>query len=273
MSGDFNRGMMRGMDLPLPPDTPTRETPLQETMCEACDERPATEHVDFDDGSDIDLCEECLVADPAVVAFGPVSGAAAPRLQEGAQPEPPQRDYLVWLSSDRLWWKSDSKGYSAQIVNAGRYTKEEAERIQASSGSDRGDIAVRYDSERMWELAIAADMDRADSTREIRRLRSALSASEARRQELERERDAWREAFDKELDLSGRRWGDIVELSAELASLRSQLSSMREVVELVRAEHTGGSAKGHCPICDALSTLPPTTEGLAASQTEEPTNG
>ena len=36
--------------------------------------------------------------------------------------------YLVYSREHNLWWRSEAKGYTSQIDDAGRYTEEEADR-------------------------------------------------------------------------------------------------------------------------------------------------
>ena len=44
--------------------------------------------------------------------------------------------YLIWSNEHQLWWQADSKGYTSNVAEAGRYTRAEA--IDIASGSRDG---------------------------------------------------------------------------------------------------------------------------------------
>lgn len=71
------------------------------------------------------------------------------------------RDYLIRCAGGEsgdlvLWWGPDRNGYTTNIDDAGRYTREEAERIEASRPTT--DVAV--------PAAAAADVARSVAYRE-----------------------------------------------------------------------------------------------------------
>lgn len=52
--------------------------------------------------------------------------------------------WLVWDATARLWWKSDGKGYTPRLAEAGRFTEAEALRHQMASDltAERHDVAI-----------------------------------------------------------------------------------------------------------------------------------
>lgn len=48
--------------------------------------------------------------------------------------------YLLWSAKHQMWWRPDERGYTANIDEAGRYTRADAVRIVAQSAF-HGDLA------------------------------------------------------------------------------------------------------------------------------------
>ena len=45
--------------------------------------------------------------------------------------------YLIWSHERRGWWKPKQSGYTSQVIEAGRYSLEQAEKICADANSGR----------------------------------------------------------------------------------------------------------------------------------------
>lgn len=52
--------------------------------------------------------------------------------------------WLVWSNEHGAWWRANSAGYCTELLGAGIYTREEAERIErdANAHGDRNETAV-----------------------------------------------------------------------------------------------------------------------------------
>lgn len=54
--------------------------------------------------------------------------------QAGWRLVPASEEYLVWSNQHRMWWRPGSKGYTPELAEAGRYSRDEA--IKISRGGD-----------------------------------------------------------------------------------------------------------------------------------------
>jgi hypothetical protein len=73
--------------------------------------------------------------------------------------------FVIWESRspelDALWWRPNASGYTNNLDEAGRYTKEEADRYHANRKTDVPVplvVAVRLSQPRVWRHAIAEEM-------------------------------------------------------------------------------------------------------------------
>lgn len=71
--------------------------------------------------------------------------------------------YLIWSNEHRLWWRADCKGYVADWRNAGRYSRDDAIGICASSrngweGTPPPEIPVREEDAESCALQFSALM-------------------------------------------------------------------------------------------------------------------
>lgn len=85
-------------------------------------------------------------------------------------------DWLIWDEKSQLWWRENERGYTADFLQAGLYTRTRAMEIQrnaeASVGRSRQERAV----------PLAAHRERIEAmAQQIERLRAALAASPVKR--------------------------------------------------------------------------------------------
>jgi len=57
-------------------------------------------------------------------------------------------DWVIWSEEHGAWWKADSNGYTHSLVQAGRYSEENAKRIEENANR------VMYDKRSFNEVAI-----------------------------------------------------------------------------------------------------------------------
>lgn len=77
--------------------------------------------------------------------------------------EDDRRDYLVLECMSNLWWRPNAGGYTSDLLGAGLYTREEAERY--ARDPSRKEKAVPL-------ISVVRDLE--DAARNLERLRSAL---------------------------------------------------------------------------------------------------
>lgn len=65
--------------------------------------------------------------------------------------------YLVWSNRRTAWWRADRAGYTAQIAEAGRYSRDEAIGIAVGSGDGYtarlipDEVPIRLDAAMCWK--------------------------------------------------------------------------------------------------------------------------
>lgn len=50
------------------------------------------------------------------------------------------RNYMIWSNEHRAWWRPNAAGYTADIAQAGRYTRNDAVKHSATRDQRPGEI-------------------------------------------------------------------------------------------------------------------------------------
>lgn len=76
------------------------------------------------------------------VRYGDDTGSKATQVEDLEWPD----EYLIWSEEHGRWWNPGHAGYTNQVAHAGRYSKEEADRIVqgANYGSTFNEIAIPF---------------------------------------------------------------------------------------------------------------------------------
>ena len=68
------------------------------------------------------------------VHFAPAVQAALDAARDAGFVLVPVAEYLIWSNQHGMWWRAARKGYTPELADAGRYSREEA--IEISRGGD-----------------------------------------------------------------------------------------------------------------------------------------